>query len=297
MAWPRQRQGSRHLLRRPSRHGVERSSGESKLTTNSRRPPTGQQHCLKCPDPNMASAARAGSSLPGVKARRGRRRPPPMVQRTTAGQAVAHAAARPAGWWRYLGGRRRQAYPHGSAVRAVGARPQRRRHAAVTADDAGGGRVEQISQALRAAADRCRGGAGASVVTVAYRPGRPRRRGRCVHVAAGLGKPGRTVIPRVVDSAVILHLLMDYAAVPVPLAGRCVPSAAEVIGVVRRRMTSTIRPCEPALGSRACPGGLCGARNACRALTDVPMRSCRRSQAGKPYSGAVPGPAEVIGVR
>ena len=67
----------------------------------------------------------------------------------------------------------------------------------VTADDAGGGVVEQISQALCAAADRCPGRElECSVVTVAQarQPAPPWP--FVLHVAAGPGKPGRTVSPR-----------------------------------------------------------------------------------------------------
>ena len=193
------------------------------------------------------------------------------------------------------GGLVRAAYLHGSAVLG-GWEPGRSDvdMLLVTADDAGGGVVEQISQSLRAAADRCPGRElECSVVTVAQAGQAAPPWPFVLHVAAGPGKPGRTVRPggRFPGDP---DLLMHYAVCRAAGWPVCGPAAAEVIGAVPRRVILDYLAGELHWGAEHAPEAY-AVLNACRALiylTDDKIVS--KIAGGEAVLRHGTGPAEVI---
>jgi streptomycin 3"-adenylyltransferase len=135
------------------------------------------------------------------------------------------------------GGLLRAGYLHGSA--ALGGWMPGRSDVDmlfVTADGIGSGVVEPMSQALCEAAGQCPGrGLECNVVTVTQ-AGQPAPPWPFVlHIAAGPGKPDRTVHPGS-QSPGDPDLLMHYAVCRAAGWPVCGPAAAELIGAVPRRL-------------------------------------------------------------
>ena len=163
------------------------------------------------------------------------------------------------------GGVLQAAYLHGSAV--LGGWVPGRSDVdmlLVTADDVDGV-VEQISQVLCAAADRCPGRElECSVVTVAQAGQAAPPWPFVLHVAAGPGKPGRTVYP-VGQFRGDPDLVMHYAVCRATGWPVCGPPAREVIGVVPRRVILDYLAGELHWGAEHAPEAY-AVLNACRAL-------------------------------
>jgi Domain of unknown function (DUF4111) len=204
--------------------------------------------------------------------------------RTLTGQLVAVS-----------GGVLRAAYLHGSAV--LGGWVSGRSDVDmlfVTADDISSTVVEQISQVLRAAADRCPGRElECSVVTVAQAGQAARPWPFVLHVAAGPGKAGRLVHSDS-RSPGDADLLMRYAVCRTAGWPVCGPPAGELIGVVPRRVILDHLAGQLAWGiERASEAYV--VLNACRALIYLADgKIVSKIAGGEAVLGRGTGPAEVI---